>query len=102
MALFSSGKFAKAMCDRCGDKIAYKDLREEWTGFKVCIKCLDPKTKLEFPTYFPTDPESLRDPRPDADVESGAGIARTTTSIGGALNGGSLRVDLGKVTVTIT
>ena len=102
MALFSSGKFAKAVCDRCGDKIPYKNLLEEWTGFKVCIKCLDPKTKLEFPTYFPIDPESLRDPRPDTDVESGAGIARAENSIGGAFEGGTLQIELGEVTVTVT
>lgn len=101
MAQFSQGKYAKAICDRCGDKVPYKDLREEWTGFRVCDSCFDAKTKLEFPTYFPIDPESLRDPRPDVDIESGDGIVQTNTSIGAAFTGGILKIELGEVTVTV-
>ena len=78
---FTSGKYARAICDRCGEKIMYTKLRLEWTGLKVCRTCWDPKTALEFPTNFPTDPEALRDPRPDNDVEASAG--KVTMGTGG-------------------
>jgi hypothetical protein len=102
MSQFSQGKYSFGICDRCGDKTPYKDLREEWTGFMVCKPCWDPKTKLEFPTNFPTDPESLRNPRPDADIESGYGIVQTDMSIGAAFSGGILKIELGEITVTVT
>ena len=75
MAKFSQGKHAKAMCDRCGDKVDYKELKAEWTGLRVCKPCWDPKTKQEFPTNFPTDAESLKQPRPDNDIEASDGTA---------------------------
>lgn len=102
MSQFSQGKWAQATCDRCGDKVLYKTLKEEWTGFMVCKDCLDPKTKLEFPTYFPTDAESLRNPRPDNDMEASDG----TVYIGDDDLGQSFRtsatvVALGTVTTSI-
>ena len=34
MGQFTSGKFAKGLCDRCGDKHMLNDLKLEWTGFE--------------------------------------------------------------------
>lgn len=31
------------ICDRCGFKYRLDELVKEWTGFRVCSKCLDPK-----------------------------------------------------------
>ena len=31
---YAQGKYARAICDRCGFDIPYLDLRKEWTGFK--------------------------------------------------------------------
>ena len=36
---YASGKFAVAICDRCGFKKKLHDLRKEWTGLKVCDAC---------------------------------------------------------------
>lgn len=108
---FTSGKFAFAICDRCGDKIKYKDLKTEYTGFRVCKICLDPKTKQEYPTRAGTvnDPESLKNPRPDADVEAGKGVISSAdytngeTPIGQQIEDeGKITVELGQVTVSIT
>jgi len=75
---YTSGKYAFGICDRCGDKIKYKMLKKEWTGFKVCQSCLDHKTPQDFPNRFPVDPETLREPRPDTDVSAGNGTIFTT------------------------
>ena len=99
--LFTSGKYAKARCDRCGDKKKYLDLKLEWTGLRVCKSCWDPKTALEFPTNFPSDPEALRDPRPDNDVEANHGVVRINSGIGTGFKLTTMNIELGTVTVTI-
>jgi len=101
MSQFTSGKFGRAMCDRCGYEVKYKELKAEWTGLKVCSKCWDPKTELEFPTNFPTDPEALKDPRSDNDIEAGDGRIYTDTVIGSTIHGFELECELGNVTVTL-
>ncbi len=99
---FSSGKFAKAMCDRCGNEIYYKKLKLEWTGLRVCRDCWDPKTALEFPTNFPSDAEALRDPRPDADVEASNGaVFIGADDLGQTFSLDALQIELGNVTVTV-
>jgi len=101
MGQFTSGKFAKGICDRCGDKRYLNDLRLEWTGLKVCDECFDRKDPLEFPTHFPLDPEALENPRPDNDVEAGQGVIRTSSTIGKAFAGIELECELGQVTVSV-
>ena len=102
MGQFTSGKFAKGMCDRCGDKHYLNDLKLEWTGLKVCSECFDLKDPLEFPTNFPFDPEVLENPRPDIEVEAGQGIIRVPLKIGKTFAGIELEVEVGQVTVTVS
>lgn len=68
---FASGKWAIALCDRCGQRFKLKKLKEQIvktkpTGLLVCPSCLDidhPQLKLGM---FPIDdPQALRRPRPD-------------------------------------
>ena len=101
MAQFTSGKFAKAICDRCGDKVKYKDLIEEWTGLRVCETCLDPEDPLEFPRNFPVDPEALQHPRPDTAIEAGEGIIRVSGKLGKGFSGIELELEVGQVTVSV-
>jgi hypothetical protein len=101
MAHFSSGKHAKAYCDRCGDKHYLNDLKLEWTGLKVCDECWDPKDPLEFPTNFPIDPEAIENPRPGSEVEAGEGVVRTPSMIGKNFSGFELECELGEVTVSV-
>jgi hypothetical protein len=102
MGQFTSGKFAKGICDRCGQRYYLNALKLEWTGLKVCKTCLDPKDPLEFPTNFPIDPEALENPRPDSDVESGDGRVYQASSgkVGGQLTGMALEFTLGSLTLS--
>ena len=36
---YALGKFAIALCDRCSFEYKLSELKEEWTGFKVCSEC---------------------------------------------------------------
>jgi len=101
MALFTSGKFAVAMCDRCGDKHPLHDLKLEWTGLRVCDECWDPKDPIEFPTNFPIDPEAIENPRPDIEVEAGEGVIRTPQTVGVGFPGLELQCEVGQATASI-
>lgn len=103
MAIYARGTHSRAICDRCGREIAYLDLKTEWTGYRVCGECLDYKTKQEFPDPVVPDPEAIRDPRPDYDVEAHIGTVRTTLDpIGDAFDTSTIEAKLGDVTVVIT
>ena len=76
---FASGKYAIAICDRCGFQYKYLTLKKEWTGFRVCPECYEPKHPQLEPIHNVSDPESLRFHRPNLspDVVAGAGVVRT-------------------------
>jgi hypothetical protein len=62
---FASGKYALAICDRCGFRSKYTEIREEWNGSRVCRECFETKhPQLESPKVR-ADAEALRDARPD-------------------------------------
>ena len=61
---FATGKFALALCDRCGQQYKYLELRQEWNGLFTCPECFEPKHPQLDPPYHPADPIALRDPRP--------------------------------------
>ena len=110
---YASGKYAVAICDRCGFRYQYTQLKKEWTGFRVCSECYEPKhPQLEPPRHL-ADPEALRHPRPSlpASVVAGSGVVRTINpnqmitvtgdSIGSAFDGVEATVSVGTVTVTV-
>ena len=74
---YASAKFAIALCDRCGFQYKLLDLKKEWTGFKVCPQCYEPKAAQLEPLPHVADPESLYEPRPDLDKASAKGVVRT-------------------------
>ena len=61
---FANGKFALAICDRCGQQYKYHQLQQEWNGLFTCPECFEPKHPQLDPPYHPADPIALRDPRP--------------------------------------
>jgi len=65
---YARGTYSKAMCDRCGFKVPYLSLRPEWTGFRVCGECWEPKHPQLEPRSA-HDPQALKHPRPDRDVD---------------------------------
>ena len=60
---FASGRFSRAVCDRCGQEYKYQQLKKEWNGLFVCPECYEPKHPQLDPPYHPPDPEALQDPR---------------------------------------
>ena len=62
---FALGKNALAVCDRCGQQYDYLVLKKEWTGFKTCPECYEPKHPQLEPKRNISDAIALRDPRPD-------------------------------------
>ena len=68
---YSSGKFAIAECDRCGQRYKLKELRklvvkQQIKNIKVCPTCWDPdQPQLSLGMYPVDDPQAVREPRPD-------------------------------------
>jgi hypothetical protein len=68
---FASGKWAIAMCDRCGQQFKLKTLKTEIIKTKqynllVCDACWDPDhPQLQLGMYPVNDPQALRNPRRD-------------------------------------
>lgn len=76
---YASGKFSYGVCDRCGFRTSYLKMRMEWTGFKVCSECYEPKHPQLEPPHHLTDPESLRQARPEIPLpQAQLGLVRTT------------------------
>ena len=97
---YASGKFAVAICDRCGFKKKLHDLRKEWTGLKVCDACFEPKHPQLGPFNHIADPEALYDPRPNNDIEANGGnVFSTDNPIGRSFRGFLLTSALGTVTI---
>ena len=73
-AAYARGKYALAICDRCGCRTRYLELRNQIvnsapTGLKVCPDCLDqdhPQLKLNKVRIY--DPQGLRQPRGEIDI----------------------------------
>lgn len=63
---YASGKFAIALCDQCGQRFKLQELIKEWTGFKVCDECYEPKHPQLEPKRNITEPQALYQPRPEA------------------------------------
>ena len=68
---FASGKWAIAICDRCGQQFKLKTLKTEIIKTKqynllVCDSCWDPDhPQLQLGMYPVNDPQALRNPRRD-------------------------------------
>ena len=77
---YASGKFAKALCDRCAFEYKFSELQEEWNGAKVCSDCFEPKHPQLEPLTAKSDPEALYKPRPNNDQEEGEGFVVVVSS----------------------
>lgn len=76
---FASGKWAIAICDRCGQQFKLKTLKTEIIKTKqynllVCQACWDPDhPQLQLGMYPVNDPQALRNPRRDTTYQQ-AGV----------------------------
>lgn len=78
---YSSGKYSIAECDRCGQRYKLSELKKEVIKtklfqIKVCPTCWDPdQPQLSLGLYPVSDPQAVREPRPDVSyVTSGVDI----------------------------
>ena len=78
MARYSSGKNALAICDRCGFSYKYTEIKQEWTGARVCPDCFEPKHPQLEPATPRADAQALRHPRPDAPLVRSLTVAKHT------------------------
>jgi hypothetical protein len=68
---YASGKYAIAMCDRCGQQYKLKQLQKlviktKQVNILVCPECWDPdQPQLQLGMYPVNDPQAIRNPRPD-------------------------------------
>jgi|TARA_A100000172_G_C3040322_1_gene110205 hypothetical protein len=75
---YARGKYANAICDRCGFKFPYLSLLTEWDHTRVCPECYEPKHPQLDPVHPPVDAEALHQPRPDVSLPQ-AQLGRVTT-----------------------
>ncbi len=86
---FASGKIAIAQCDRCGQRFKLRQLRTEIIKTKtynllVCHECWDPdQPQLQLGMYPVSDPQGLRNPRPDTTYVT-SGLASSGYPSGGS------------------
>ena len=66
MAGYTSGKFGLGLCDQCGQQFKLNELKKEWTGFKVCDECYQPKHPQLEPKRSLNEPQALLEPRPES------------------------------------
>ena len=64
MATFATGKYAVAICDRCGQQYKFLQLRKEWNGLQVCPECFESKHPQLDPSYHAADAQALPFARP--------------------------------------
>ena len=68
---YSSGKYAIAECDICGQRYKLKQLRklvvkQQIKNIKACPECWNPdQPQLSLGMYPVDDPQAVREPRPD-------------------------------------
>jgi hypothetical protein len=83
MSKFASGKNAYALSDRSGLRYRYKDMRKEWTGALVGRDEFEPKQPQLGPFRKVTDPQALRDARPETGLVEERNIQWSWNPVGG-------------------
>ena len=105
---YANGKKAWGISDRSGRRYRLHEMKVEWTGAKVGPDEYDPKQPQLNPQKVGPDPQALRDPRPESDLEAQRNIQWGWSTVGfngdEALTPNALRGngDVGTVTVIIT
>lgn len=80
---YASAKNAYGISDRSGFQYRLKDMRKEWNGLLVGKDEWEAKQPQLEPTPAVSDPEALRDPRPEQDLEGQRNIQWGFNPVGG-------------------
>lgn len=92
---YASGRYALAICDRCGLTFKLLSLRElvvkNATSLKVCRSCWEPShPQLELGSVRADDAQALYQPRPDVTIGSASAVGRLLywgwNPVGGGMN----------------
>jgi len=105
MGAFASGKYAYGLSDRSGFRYRLKDMRKEWTGLLVGKDEYEEKHPQLTPPKVSTDPEAIRNARPDNDDDFTVFTIYTNTGlgiIGKEIETFEATASVGSVTVSIT
>lgn len=104
MSNYASGKYAWGISDRSGFRYRLKDMRQEWNGLLVGPDEYEEKHPQLEPNRRPTDPEALRNPRPDTNNEMSATVTFPvfSTETLTYLTNPVAHADVGTVQVNIT
>tara|TARA_Y100001972_G_scaffold56652_1_gene69717 strand:- start:3029 stop:3487 length:459 start_codon:yes stop_codon:yes gene_type:complete len=70
LARFASGNRAYGISDRSGFRYRLKDMKKEWNGLLVGVDEFEPKHPQLFPKRRIVDPQTLRNPRPETNLEA--------------------------------
>ena len=91
---FASGRIAIASCDRCGFQYQLKELqplviKTKNVNLLVCKECWEPdQPQLQLGMYPVSDPQGLRNPRPDTTYITAGTTGLQIDSGGGPLGSG--------------
>ena len=108
MSKFAKGSYAYGISDRSGFRYRLKDMRKEWNGLLVGKDVLDKdQPQLQLGRLRLNDPQALKNPRPQTDLEASRGLSGFNP-IGGwnsafgdcNLSNMVLKGKLGKLTIT--
>jgi hypothetical protein len=91
MGAFASGKHAFGVSDRSGFRYRIKDMRKEWNGSFVGKDEYEEKHPQLTPPRIPTDPEALRNARPD----------RTETAVPNILPLNAFTITISSTTISV-
>jgi len=91
MGAFASGKHAFGLSDRSGFRYRIKDMRKEWNGSLVGKDEYEEKHPQLTPSRVPTDPEAIRNARPD----------RTETAVPNILPLNAFTITTSSTTITV-
>jgi len=62
---YATGKFSYGLCDYCGQRYLYSELKKNWRGFKVCPADYEAKEPQLEPLKYRGDAIALYEPRPE-------------------------------------
>jgi len=69
MSKYATGKWAYGISDRSGFRYRLRDMRKEWNGLLVGKDEFEPKQPQLEPLRVRPDPQALRNPRPEQNLE---------------------------------
>mgnify|MGYP006908318456 CR=1 FL=1 len=96
MARYASGKYAYGISDRSGFRYRLREMKKEWNGALVGPDEYEAKHPQLTPPRNVTDPEALRNPRPDTHVDAYFGFK----PVGGVNMFATVQVGTVKVTTS--